>query len=174
MRKSNAMSWKASTVSYKDGENPSSHMASNVEAPPYFGMWVGKCIPIMKNIGAQATVPAQPAPVFSETNFKDAAEGWTKEFFEHHVDWWFEILPSTGHGGRGAGSELANHAKNGRTVWARWDMQFMWIPWYQKLVIEGLTRDWQMETTIRGIQHFIPDQEISAVQMPDSYERIWK
>lgn len=148
-QKSIAMNRRSTVINYRGWNTVNPEIK---EAPAYFGMPLGRCIPVMKAF-RHLDPKIIEGSLEQEQEFQRIALEWTNEFFEVNVDWWFEVLPSTSHN-----EELTRCAKSGRAVWAGWHMEIMWIPQYQQLVSEGLQTNVAMEQSLNSISEYINDE----------------
>lgn len=145
------MNRKSNAVFYK-GYQPGFENNRDKEAPEYFGMWMGRFIPILSNFNASGRGPSQLAG-WSQKDERRLTSLWSEEFFEYPTDFWLEMLMGKDHRG------LTDYARTGKTVWVKWNIGTMWIPTYQELVHEGLPKSPGMEQLIADIEQYIPEEE---------------
>lgn len=145
------MSRKSAYVSYRDPLRHS-EFSINLKPPPaYFGMWLGRFIPILRdfnNLRERFGIDG-----YTPRDVDRLATAWTNEFFEDTTEFWMEMLMGNDHN-----RELTNYARVGKPVWVQWNMSMMWIPVYQTLTNQGLISNPMLESLIDSIKDHIPEE----------------
>lgn len=150
-QKTTPMERGTSTQIYK-GQYNSEWDKNYSEPPKYFGMWLGRVIPVLRNFNKSSTRIGIDG--WTQQDAERLATSWCSEFFEGTTDFWFEMLMGVDH----TNKDLKEFAKSGKPVWVKWDMRVMLIPIYQKLRAQGIVADPNMNAQIRSISKFIPDE----------------
>lgn len=145
------MERRAYTQMYK-GRYNSEYDSRYPEPPKYFGMWLGRFIPILRNFSKMTTRIGVDG--YTQQDAENLATSWCTEFFEGTTDFWFEMLMGVEH----TNKDLKDFSKAGKPVWVCWDKRVMLIPLYQKLRAQGIVADPNMDAQIQHISRFIPSE----------------